>query len=54
MLEELKVFAIVVEQSSMNKASAILNLSQPALAKLLSWSRISAHCFSAASARGWS
>lgn len=33
MLEELKVFATVVEQSSMNKASAILNLSQPALSR---------------------
>ncbi|MBW7474595.1 LysR family transcriptional regulator [Paenibacillus oenotherae] len=33
MLDELHVFAIVVEQSSMNKASAKLNLSQPALSR---------------------
>ncbi|WP_219835923.1 LysR family transcriptional regulator [Paenibacillus sp. R14(2021)] len=33
MLEELHVFTVVVEQSSMNKASAALNLSQPALSR---------------------
>ncbi|WP_274652442.1 LysR family transcriptional regulator [Paenibacillus humicola] len=33
MLEELSIFAAVVEQSSMNKASAVLNLSQPALSR---------------------
>ncbi|AJY75789.1 LysR family transcriptional regulator [Paenibacillus beijingensis] len=33
MLEEMHVFAAVVEQSSMNKASALLNLSQPALSR---------------------
>ncbi|NBD26174.1 LysR family transcriptional regulator [Paenibacillus glycinis] len=33
MLEELNMFAVVVEQSSMNKASAALNLSQPALSR---------------------
>jgi DNA-binding transcriptional LysR family regulator len=33
MLEELNFFAVVVEQSSMNKASAVLNLSQPALSR---------------------
>ncbi|RAP75403.1 LysR family transcriptional regulator [Paenibacillus montanisoli] len=33
MLDELHVFAVVVEQSSMNKASAALNLSQPALSR---------------------
>jgi DNA-binding transcriptional LysR family regulator len=33
MLEELNLFAVVVEQSSMNKASAVLNLSQPALSR---------------------
>ncbi len=31
--EDLNVFAAVVEQSSMNKASALLNLSQPALSR---------------------
>ncbi|MBM7567463.1 LysR family transcriptional regulator [Paenibacillus sacheonensis] len=33
MLEELNMFTVVVEQSSMNKASAALNLSQPALSR---------------------
>lgn len=33
MFEELDVFAIVVEQSSLNKASKLLNLSQPALSR---------------------
>ncbi|MFC4775619.1 LysR family transcriptional regulator [Paenibacillus sp. GCM10023252] len=33
MLEEMQVFAAIVEQSSMNKASAVLNLSQPALSR---------------------
>ncbi|MFB9327388.1 LysR family transcriptional regulator [Paenibacillus aurantiacus] len=33
MLEELNMFAAVVDQSSMNKASALLNLSQPALSR---------------------
>lgn len=33
MLDELHVFAVVVEQSSMNKASSKLNLSQPALSR---------------------
>ena len=33
MYEELDVFAVVVEQSSINKASKILNLSQPALSR---------------------
>lgn len=33
MNEELHVFAVIVEQSSMNKASALLNLSQPALSR---------------------
>ncbi|MBW7458989.1 LysR family transcriptional regulator, partial [Paenibacillus sepulcri] len=36
MLEELNVFAIIVEQSSMNKASTALNLSQPALSRKIS------------------
>ncbi|EFM09997.1 transcriptional regulator, LysR family [Paenibacillus curdlanolyticus YK9] len=33
MLEDMLAFAIVVEQSSMNKASVLLNLSQPALSR---------------------
>ncbi|GKU80298.1 LysR family transcriptional regulator [Paenibacillus sp. L3-i20] len=33
MYEELEVFTVIVEQSSMNKASALLNLSQPALSR---------------------
>ncbi|GFN31272.1 LysR family transcriptional regulator [Paenibacillus xylaniclasticus] len=33
MLEDMLAFAVVVEQSSMNKASAQLNLSQPALSR---------------------
>ncbi|CAM4353959.1 LysR family transcriptional regulator [Paenibacillus tarimensis] len=33
MLEELHIFAVVVEQSSLNKASVQLNLSQPALSR---------------------
>ncbi|OAB45913.1 LysR family transcriptional regulator [Paenibacillus glacialis] len=33
MFESLDVFAIVVEQSSLNKASKLLNLSQPALSR---------------------
>jgi len=33
MYDELNVFAVIVEQSSMNKASALLNLSQPALSR---------------------
>lgn len=33
MNEELHVFSVIVEQSSMNKASALLNLSQPALSR---------------------
>ncbi|WP_106766859.1 LysR family transcriptional regulator [Paenibacillus faecalis] len=33
MFEELDVFAVVVEQSSLNKASKLLNLSQPALSR---------------------
>lgn len=33
MLDELHIFATVVEQSSLNKASAVLNLSQPALSR---------------------
>jgi len=33
MLEEMDVFATVVEQSSLNKASQVLNLSQPALSR---------------------
>ncbi|MGM1048708.1 LysR family transcriptional regulator [Paenibacillus uliginis] len=36
MFEELDVFAIVVEQSSINKASKLLNLSQPALSRKIS------------------
>lgn len=35
MYEELHVFSVIVEQSSMNKASALLNLSQPALSRKL-------------------
>jgi DNA-binding transcriptional LysR family regulator len=31
--DELHVFSVIVEQSSMNKASALLNLSQPALSR---------------------
>ncbi|MGO4375964.1 LysR family transcriptional regulator, partial [Paenibacillus sp. MCAF20] len=33
MYDELHVFSVIVEQSSMNKASALLNLSQPALSR---------------------
>ncbi|MGG1880013.1 LysR family transcriptional regulator [Paenibacillus cisolokensis] len=33
MFEELDVFAVVVEQSSINKASKLLNLSQPAVSR---------------------
>ncbi|MCQ6558683.1 LysR family transcriptional regulator [Paenibacillus mendelii] len=33
MIHELNVFAVVVDQSSMNKASTLLNLSQPALSR---------------------
>ncbi|SDT21120.1 DNA-binding transcriptional regulator, LysR family [Paenibacillaceae bacterium GAS479] len=33
MQEDLQLFAAIVEQSSMNKASALLNLSQPALSR---------------------
>jgi len=33
LIEELNVFAVVVDQSSMNKAAALLNLSQPALSR---------------------
>ncbi|WP_422658235.1 LysR family transcriptional regulator [Paenibacillus sp. EC2-1] len=33
MFEELDVFSVVVEQSSLNKASKLLNLSQPALSR---------------------
>ena len=33
MLEELHMFATVVEQSSLNRASAVLNISQPALSR---------------------
>ncbi|MBO2943851.1 LysR family transcriptional regulator [Paenibacillus sp. F411] len=33
MFDELDVFAVVVEQSSLNKASKLLNLSQPALSR---------------------
>ncbi|MFS0727207.1 LysR family transcriptional regulator [Paenibacillus sp. 1P07SE] len=33
MLEQMHIFATVVEQSSLNKASALLNLSQPALSR---------------------
>lgn len=36
MFEELDVFAVVVEQSSLNKASKLLNLSQPALSRKIS------------------
>ncbi|SMF71902.1 DNA-binding transcriptional regulator, LysR family [Paenibacillus uliginis N3/975] len=36
LFEELDVFAIVVEQSSINKASKLLNLSQPALSRKIS------------------
>lgn len=36
MFEALDVFAIVVEQSSLNKASKLLNLSQPALSRKIS------------------
>lgn len=35
MYEELHVFSVIVEQSSMNKASTLLNLSQPALSRKL-------------------
>ena len=33
MLEQMHIFATVVEQSSLNKASALLNVSQPALSR---------------------
>ncbi|WP_169083815.1 LysR family transcriptional regulator [Paenibacillus sp. PL91] len=33
MNEEMHVFTVIVEQSSMNKASALLNLSQPAISR---------------------
>lgn len=33
MNEEMHVFTVIVEQSSMNKASALLNISQPALSR---------------------
>ncbi|ANY65179.1 LysR family transcriptional regulator [Paenibacillus sp. BIHB 4019] len=33
MIEEMHMFAAIVEQSSMNKAAALLNLSQPALSR---------------------
>ena len=33
MFEELDMFAVVVEQSSINQASKSLNLSQPALSR---------------------
>lgn len=33
MFEELDMFAVVVEQSSINQASKLLNLSQPALSR---------------------
>ncbi|CAM4268135.1 LysR family transcriptional regulator [Paenibacillus alkaliterrae] len=33
MNEEMQMFTVIVEQSSMNKASALLNLSQPALSR---------------------
>ncbi|KHF34844.1 HTH-type transcriptional regulator GltC [Paenibacillus sp. P1XP2] len=36
MFEDLDVFATIVEQSSLNKASRILNLSQPALSRKIS------------------
>ncbi|WP_168122973.1 LysR family transcriptional regulator [Paenibacillus sp. HB172176] len=36
MYEELHVFRVIVEQSSMNKAAGLLNLSQPALSRKLS------------------
>jgi DNA-binding transcriptional LysR family regulator len=36
MLEDLEVFATVVEQSSINQASKILNLSQPAVSRKIS------------------
>lgn len=35
MIDELQIFAVIVEQSSMNKAAAILNISQPALSRRL-------------------
>ncbi|MUT64340.1 LysR family transcriptional regulator [Paenibacillus sp. NEAU-GSW1] len=35
MIDELDMFAVIVEQSSMNKAASILNLSQPALSRKL-------------------
>lgn len=33
MFEDLNAFAVIVEQSSLNKASKLLNLSQPALSR---------------------
>lgn len=36
MFEELNAFALVVEQSSLNRASKLLNLSQPALSRKIS------------------
>lgn len=35
MIDELHVFAVIVEQSSMNKAASLLNISQPALSRKL-------------------
>ncbi len=35
MIEELHLFAVIVEQSSMNKAATMLNISQPALSRRL-------------------
>ena len=36
MFEDLNAFAAVVEQSSLNRASKLLNLSQPALSRKIS------------------
>ncbi|WP_028562033.1 LysR family transcriptional regulator [Paenibacillus pinihumi] len=36
MLEEMHVFATIVEQSSLNRASALLNVTQPALSRKIS------------------
>ncbi len=36
MLEDIDIFAVVVEQSSLNQASKLLNLSQPALSRKIS------------------
>lgn len=33
LFEDLNAFAVIVEQSSLNKASKLLNLSQPALSR---------------------